>query len=154
MVQVEKVELRKAYVELNEIIKALSEEEQEKIPEIVKKNIKANMDKGYKFILDKESDILNQNYRIETKALFVELYERYLAPEEERDFWTKYDEICYKMIEDEKRKKYNPDNIFKNKEEVKSEEQADKKNLPVVQEEKWYKKIFDLIKRIFNTTKF
>ena len=98
--QVEKIEYQKAYVELYEIIKALPEEEQEKIPKTLLKNLKDNMSKEYKFEIDTERDILNQNYKIETKALFVELYERYLAPKEEKNFWDKYDKICNNMIEE------------------------------------------------------
>ena len=102
--QVEKIEYQKAYVELYEIIKALPEEEQEKIPKTLLKNLKDNMSKEYKFEIDTERDILNQNYKIETKALFVELYERYLAPKEEKNFWEKYDKICNNMIEEKKTK--------------------------------------------------
>ena len=79
------------------------------------------MDQEYKFTLDKEKDILNQQYRIETKALFLELYEKYLAPKEERELWNKYDKICNNMIEDEKRIKYDTEKIFKNK-KIKKEE--------------------------------
>ena len=50
--QVEKIEYQKAYVELYEIIKALPEEEQEKIPKILLKNLKDNMSKEYKFEID------------------------------------------------------------------------------------------------------
>ena len=107
MTQAEKKEYQKAYVELYEIIKVLPEEEQKKIPKLVLKNLKDNMDKEYKFILNKDSDILNQKYRIETKALFVELYEKYLAPKEDGEFWNEYDKICNNMIEEEKRIKYN-----------------------------------------------
>ena len=117
--QVEKIEYQKAYVELYEIIKALPEEEQEKIPKILLKNLKDNMSKEYKFEIDTERDILNQNYKIETKALFVELYERYLAPKEEKNFWDKYDKICNNMIEEKKLKLYDTENIFKNKKQDK-----------------------------------
>ena len=57
--QVEKIEYQKAYVELYEIIKALPEEEQEKIPKTLLKNLKDNMSKEYKFEIDTERDILN-----------------------------------------------------------------------------------------------
>ena len=30
----------------------------------------------------------------ETKALHVEIYERYLAPPEEKQMWEKYDKYC------------------------------------------------------------
>ena len=154
MTQAEKKEYQKAYVELYEIIKVLPEEEQKQIPKIVLKNLKDNMDKEYKFILDKDSDILNQKYRIETKALFVELYERYLALKEESEIWNRYDKICDNMIEEEKKIKYNSDNIFKNKKLKKEELSATKEsesNLPIeIKKESIVIKLFKFIKNIFH----
>ena len=154
MTQVEKEEYQKAYVELYEIIKVLPEKEQKKIPKVVLKYIEDNMDKEYKFILNKDSDILNQKYRIETKALFVELYERYLASKEENEIWNKYDKICNNMIEEEKRIKYNSDNIFQNR-KLEKEELTFKKenisNLPIkIEKENIIKKFFKFIKNIFH----
>lgn len=153
MLQAEKIEYQKAYVELYEIIKSLSKEEQEKIPKIIKKNLKDNMDKEYRFILDKEDDILNKKYRIETKALFVELYERYLAPKEERVFWNKYDKICNSMIENEKQTKYDKESIFKNKKLEKEESIINKKenksNLPIeIKRKNIFMKFLNFIKKI------
>lgn len=154
MTEVEEKEYQKAYVELYEIIKVLPKEEQDKIPKLFLKNLKDNMSKEYKFTLDKENDILNQKYRIETKVLFVELYERYLAPKEESKFWDKYDKICYNMIEEEKRIKYNPDNILKNK-KLKKEEivllKETESNLPIeIKKENIIIKFLKFIKNIFH----
>lgn len=153
MTQVEKKEYQKAYVELYEIIKVLPEEEQEKIPKLVLKNLNNNMDKEYKFTLDKEKDILNQKYRIETKALFIELYERYLLSKEDSDFWWKYDKICNNMIEEEKRIKYNSDNIFKNKKLERKELIINKKenesNLPIeIKKENIFIKFLNFMKKV------
>ena len=57
MTQTEKKEFQKAYVELYEIIKVLPNEEQKKIPKLFLKNLKNNMDKEYKFILNKDGDM-------------------------------------------------------------------------------------------------
>lgn len=149
MTQVEKEEYKKAYVELYEIIKVLPEKEQKKIPKVVLKNIEDNMDKEYKFILNKDSDILNQKYRIETKALFVELYERYLASKEENEIWNQYDKICNNMIEEEKRIKYDTKNIFKNR-KLERKESISNSNLPIeIKDENIFIKILNFIKKIF-----
>ena len=153
--QVEKIEYQKAYVELYEIIKALPEEEQKKIPKTLLKNLKDNMSKEYKFEIDTERDILNQNYKIETKALFVELYERYLAPKEEKNFWDKYDKICNNMIEEKKLKLYDTENIFKNKKQDKekkiSNKKEEKNNLPIeIKKENIIKRFLKFMRDIFN----
>ena len=107
------------------------------------------MDKEYKFILDKDCDILNQNYRIETKALFIELYEKYLAPKEDWDFWNKYNKICDNMIEKEKRIKYDTKNIFKNR-KLERKGSISNSNLPIeIKDENIFIKILNFIKKIF-----
>ena len=149
MIQAEKIEYQRAYVELYEIIQALPEEEHKKIPQKVLKNLKDNMDTEYKFTLNKEKDILNQKYKMETKALFVELYERYLAPKEDSDFWNKYDKICNNMIEEEKRKKYDIENIFENR-KLEREDSIANNNLPIeIKDKNIFIKFLDFMKKIF-----
>ncbi len=69
-------------------------------------------------------------------------------------------EEIQKAIEEEARQKYNPDDLFKNKkneklnykeetEEIEKTEETEEKRMVIVQEEKWYKKIFNIIKGIF-----
>ena len=102
MNQTKEKRYKMAYVELNEIIKHLSEDEQLKIPETFKKNLLKEMDKEYKFIFDNKKGLLGQTYMNETKALYIKLYKQYLATE--KDVWKKYDSICHSIIENEKRK--------------------------------------------------
>ena len=107
------------------------------------------MDKEYKFILNKDSDILNQNYRIETKALFIELYEKYLVPKEDWNFWNKYDKICANMIEEEKRIKYDTENIFKNR-KLEREDSIANNNLPIeIKDKNIFIRFLDFMKKIF-----
>jgi len=106
-------EYEKAYVELYEIIKKLPKKYLDKIPECLINNVFEKMDKNYIFNIDDSKGILEQDFKVETKALFVEIYEKYLANEDEKEFWENYDRICYNMIEDRKKSKYDPENIFK-----------------------------------------
>ena len=122
MTKGKQLEYKKAYVELNEIIKVLSDEQKNKIPEVFKQNLIEDMDTSYKFEFDNTKGIFEQDLKVETKALLVEIYERYLAPEEEKELWEKYDKLCLSKIEEEKRKKYNTDNVFGNKEEENKKE--------------------------------
>ena len=109
------LQYQKAYVELNEILKSLSEEENSKIPKVFKDNVVKNMDKSYKFELDSSKGIFEQKLMVETEALLVEIYERYLASAEEKEVWEKYDKICLNRIEQNKKEKYNPSNMFINR---------------------------------------
>lgn len=144
MNQTKEKRYKMAYVELNEIIKHLSEDEQLKIPETFKKNLLKEMDKEYKFIFDNQKGLLGQTYMNETKALYIKLYKQYLATE--KDVWKKYDNICHSIIENEKRKKYDSNNIFKTHvEDFKSEGQT--KAMVKLEEKNIIKKIISKIKK-------
>ncbi len=145
MNQTKEKRYKMAYVELNEIIKHLSEDEQLKIPETFKKNLLKEMDKEYKFIFDNQKGLLGQTYMNETKALYIKLYKQYLATE--KDVWKKYDNICHSIIENEKRKKYDSNNIFKTHvEDFKSEGQT--KAMVKLEEKNIIKKIISKIKKL------
>lgn len=163
----EKVNLyKKAYVELYELIKVLSIEEQKKIPMYFITYIKNNMDTEYTFYFNKSKGILEQDYSLEIKALIVKMYEKYLAPKEQKEFWNNYDRICLNIVEDEKKSKYNVDvfknvnidtNVIKNDNPdniIKVEtitENTDSDRLPIPkQQENIFKKVFNRIMNFFH----
>ena len=104
----------KAYVELYKIIKNLTIEDQNKIPKEFINFLKDNMDINYSFVFDNKKKILEQDIKVETKALLVKIYEKYLSKPEEKEFWNQYDKDCLKIEEDKKIKYYN-NYIFKKK---------------------------------------
>ena len=150
MTNSEKLEFKKAYVELYEIIKKMSKQEIQKIPKEYIVNLKNEMDKTYIFEFDDKKNILNQNFKVETKALLVELYERFLAPDDEKEFWKKYDRICIDAIEKEKKKKF-PIKVIRNKSTVEISNIENISNLPVKTKEKnILERFIQILKRIFS----
>ncbi len=153
-----------AYVELIEILKRLPTDEFNKIPKIYVDNLNKNKNQNYHFIYDETKEPNEQNFMTETKAIFVDLYIRYIATDDEKDVWKEYDKYCFQKIENEKKKKYDKDNLFdsnSNKIERNSKEKLDKKNIDatdnsienkgnlIVYNESFIKKIFNAIKKIF-----
>ena len=150
MTKEKSIRYKKAYTELNEIFKTLDKEQKDKIPKVFINNISNNMDKDYKFEFDSSKGIFEQDLMTETEALLVEIYERYLAPSEEKEMWQKYDRYCLNKIEEEKRKKYNY-NIFKKNENMNKEGNISNSNFPVeIKKEKFYEKIINFLKKIFH----
>ena len=94
----------RAYMELYVIILNLTKDMKEKIPKNVIENISRKMDKTYDFKLE-NNDIFNTEYMVETKALFLELYIRYIA-EDEEDFWEMYKEKRTDLFKKEIEKEY------------------------------------------------
>lgn len=94
-----------AYKELYLIILNLNKEMREKIPKNVVENIESKMDKTYDFNIEEGKDIFSIEYMLETKALFLELYTRYIA-EDEEDFWEVYKEKRNDLLKKEIEKEY------------------------------------------------
>ena len=95
----------KAYTEVLEILKYFPEEEYKKIP-IEKINFyKSNMDKDYKFTINPEIDLANQNISKEANAIIVSLYRDYYATEEQKVKINEILDLNQKKEELEKRKK-------------------------------------------------
>lgn len=106
----------KAYKELLEIINHFPLEEYNRIPKEKINFYEENMDKNYNFTINPNIDLSEQNISKETKALIVTLYEDYFATEEQKEKIKEILELNQKKAEQEKRKKYNPKNLFeKNK---------------------------------------
>lgn len=142
----------RAYMELYVIILNLTEDMKEKIPKNVIENISRKMDKTYDFKLE-NNDIFNTEYMVETKALFLELYTRYIA-EDEEDFWEVYKEKRDEFFKREMKKEYvvKIENVKNYSEQEKIEEI---RNLPVEVRgtniiEKLFSGIINIIKSIFS----
>lgn len=110
------------------------------------------MDKTYDFKLE-NNDIFNTEYMVETKALFLELYTRYIA-EDEEDFWEVYKEKRDEFFKREMKKEYvvKIENVKNYSEQEKIEEI---RNLPVEVRgtniiEKLFSGIINIIKSIFS----
>lgn len=105
----------KAYTEVLEIIKYFPEEEYSRIPKEKIDFYKKNMDKNYNFKINPEIDLSNQDISAEANAIIINLFTDYFATENQK---LKIKEILdsnQKKSDQLKREKYNPDNIFENK---------------------------------------
>lgn len=145
-----KEEYRKAFSEIEQIIELMPNGLQNKIPNKFKNIISSEKSKIYKPNIKEPFEECEIMY--ETKIILSVIYRDFLCSESERNEIKFRDSQKLKEYEDELRKKYNPDDIFKNKNiqpENKIQENNEEKSIAVIQEEKWYQKIFSIIKNIF-----
>ncbi len=110
----------KAYTEVLEIIKYFPKEEYSKIPLKKIEFYKNNMDKNYNFTINPEIDLDKQNISMETNAIMVNLYRDYFANEQQKLKIEHILDLNQEKEEQEKREKYNPNDIFKNREKNES----------------------------------
>ena len=142
------IELSEAAVEFNCIIENSSEEVIKKIPAKFLDVLKSIESNTYKFEYDRSKSLNEQRLKKETRGLIALVYQDYICNDEER---KEYIEKCKVIIEENeniKRKKYNPNDIFKktdNKQEVFNKEKP-LNNITEYKESIW-QKILKLIKK-------
>lgn len=128
----------KSYVEVLEILKYIPHNEYIKIPKEKIDFYEEYKDKNYHYTYDCNSPVVSKK----ANAILVNLYEEYIADEEEKKKIKEILKLNTQKVEDEKRKKYNVNDLFKKTKKV--EETA----LTDVITEKWYKKIIKFLKKL------
>ena len=109
----------KAYVEVLEILKHIPIEDYNKIPGVIIENMQLNADKEYKYEVTHFNNFQEQEMLKETETILAVLFRDYWATEEQQRKILEKEKYDLDILEQEKREKYNPDNLFKkfNKEE-------------------------------------
>ena len=104
-------EYREALTEVNEILKFCDINIVKKIPCRFKKFVEDNMNTDYKFEVDLNKPINQQNISKQTRYILAMIYRDYICDEDKKEKIKKYQINRNKIIEE----KYNPDNLFVNK---------------------------------------
>lgn len=136
-----------AYKEVSVIINNLKKEDYDKIPKKYIDFFYKNANQNYYFKYDKNKTLEEQNLLDDTKYILFGLFEEFGATDSQK-MMIKNIRIDYNnKLEEEKRKKYNPDDIFKKN----VYPNIAKENMQIVEynEEKWYQKIIEKILKMF-----
>jgi len=139
----------KAYKEVIEILNYVPRESVDKIPQTMIDTFKAKMDNEYDFKIDINKNFEEQNLLEETKAIFANIFRDYWATPYQKERIELKEKIDRENIEQEKRKQYNPDDIFKNRKNRNQEYQEVKNNLIIYKENK-FKKLLNKIMKILH----
>lgn len=142
-------ELNKRLVEVETILKKLDENYINKIPTEIWDFIEKNKDDQYTFFYDDNIELLNQNLNIDTIAILSYINMQYLLDEKSK---KEVEEILIKdgaFLEQQKMKKYNPENIFKNKENIENKGEIDVSMIEVKEKYKWYQKIISFFRKMW-----
>lgn len=150
------LELEKAFSEISEILKRMPEEILRKIPNEVIEYIDNNRDKSY---TPENIEKMVEEGKISDVAMvyMAYLYRDYLCSEVLKEKLKQEDDAEYKKIfmeyEKSLHEKYKTENLFQR--EKKENNNIENNNIEnnnteiVVIKNKWYKKIFELIKDFF-----
>lgn len=132
--------------ELNKILSYMPLEYVEKIPEKLRNFFKEFESKTYIPNINPGKAIDEQNIKEGTKDLITIIYRNYWCDKEEKDKLNKILIENDKKYEDELRKKYNPNNLFKNKNTKKEIQET---SLIIQDNRVWYQKALGFINKLF-----
>ena len=145
-----KQEYKEAFTEVNEIIKMMPDELVNKIPSKFREMLEDERDKEYNPNI--QEPLEKCKLKNETIIILGLIYRDFLCSQDEKRRLQEKDarelQEVQKAIEDEIRQKYNPNDLFKKHNATDNQLIEECKSITVI-EEKWYKKLYKLIKSIF-----
>lgn len=123
----------------------------EKISERFLKFLKENASKTYVSTIDFNKPLKEMNLNPKTIGILSIINKKFWCNDEQKkefDRILKQNELIY---QNELREKYNPDNIFKNRNNniEESNNSFEERSIAIIPQEKWYQKIFNIVKRLF-----
>lgn len=131
-----------ACTEVLEVLKILPEEEYNKIPLNEINNLESKKDKNYKFSIDKSVPLDKINISKKAYAIILVLWEKYFASNNQKQ--KLYDILKDNYQKEElKKAQYSYNNLFPKKEKL------EVTSMVPVKKEKWYKKIYEFLRKIF-----
>lgn len=145
----------KMYSEVDGVLNAMDEEYRNKVPQTLKNLILKNKDNSMKIRYDITMPLTEQNISKEALSMIALIHLNYWCKNEEEkaELNRIFKENAIKN-EEERKKLYSLDNIFKNKsvptKEIDETQEASKDMQMIEYKESILKKIANFIKRIFN----
>ena len=105
----------KACTEVTEMLAHLPESQYNLIPKEEIMYYKKNSDKSYNFILDPTIPLQEQKISKQANAIIISLFYKYFLNSKMQEQLEEVLKENEKIMEEEKRQKYNPDDLFKDR---------------------------------------
>lgn len=139
-----------AYAEVDAILELLEDEFVNRIPEKVRKFFKDEKDKEYIPIIRSDIGLDEQDLKAETISILTLLQINYLcdSEEEKQEILNELQEND-RLKEEELREKYNPDNIFKRRDEKIISTEKEEIALVEYKNQNFIRKIINKIIKLF-----
>ena len=140
---------KRAYTEVLAIISCFNEEEYSRIPEEKIKFFEEHKDNEYKFEINPELELSEQNISKEANAILITLFRDYFATDRQKEVLNNLLKQNQEKLEEEKREKFNPNNIFKKEvTEIKEKIEDNKQLIEYKSEESFFAKFINFIKKL------
>lgn len=146
------VEYANAYSEVLEILKYISKEDYEKIPNSKIELFETNYNKDYIFKYNPNKTLDEQNVSKTAKAIIAILFRDYWATEIQKEKIISKQNYDRMKLEEERKARYNSNNLFKNNEKriiMDNTEKEEELALIETSDIKWYKKVWKFLTKFF-----
>lgn len=137
-----------AYKEVLCVINNLNKEDYEKIPNEYIEFLQENCNNEYDFRYDTSKSFKEQALRDDTKYILFGLFEKYGTTDIQKTKIKSYKANYINKLEEQKKEKYNPNNVFNNKNEKITKENLTTTDM-VEYKENIFKRIILKIKSFF-----
>lgn len=141
-------EYMNAYSEVLEILQHISLEEFNKIPKEMIDTFKKNANTEYRFEYNPNKTLKQQNVSKKARYIIAILFRDYWATPFQKERIEEMEKYDLQKRENQKTKKYNPDNIFKNKQIQDEQVLGTHTELVEYKKQKWHQKLFIKILRL------
>lgn len=141
-------EYANAYSEVLEILKYISKEDYEKIPNSKIEVFETNSNKEYIFNYDPNKTLEEQNVSKRARAIIGLLFRDYWATEEQKEKIIRKQNYDRQRLEENKKSLYDVEKVFEQRSPKVNEKQEIKKM--VVYKETLFRKCINKIKSLFN----
>lgn len=143
----------KAYAEVIEVLNYVPLKDYNKIPKTYIKYMEENSDENSSFVYNIALPFEKQNISEVAKDILGMIFRLFIISQEKKDEFNAKDKEDKNNKEREKRIKYNPDNLFKNRniQESANENSNDDQinSLIKIKKENFFAKFLKLVKKIF-----
>lgn len=140
-----------SYTEVYEILRHIPKEELSKIPNDVIEFFENNKDEKYEFTYDVSQSLNEQKVLRKTNSIIIGLFRKYFATDSQREKINsilRQNELIY---QNELREKYNPDLLFKKKDNMMEKNKNQEEQLAMIEyKESIFQKIINFIKKLWS----
>ncbi len=131
-------------------LKGIKQSDIDKIPDKFMDFLKNNKSENYKCNFDYMKPLSELELMDETKGLIAMICLNYWCEtEKQKNNFKKHINENETKYQEELIEKYNPDNIFKNRNAINVNDTQENIALIKYEDAKWYKKLFNVIKKLF-----
>lgn len=143
------IEYANAYSEVLEILKFISKEDYEKIPNSKIELFETNQNKEYIFEYNPNKTLEEQNVSKRAKAIIGLIFRDYWATDEQKDKIIRKQNYDRQILEEQKKSMYDVENIFKKRSYENDIKENEREKEMLVYKETFFRKCINKIKSLF-----